>query len=104
MHPELLKVLFEFASHIPSGSAFVEKIFQSEGVESLTRPLGVELYLGKLSKKLEAAGKIRVFAITDVISQSVLAPLHKTLFSLLRGLEQDGTFNQTKPLLQLSSK
>lgn len=54
--------------------------------------------LGKLSKKLEPAGKIRVFAIADVWTQSVLKPYHDYIFHLLKNIPQDGTFNQTAPL------
>lgn len=32
--------------------------------------------LGQLSTKKEAAGKIRVFALVDIWTQSVLKPLH----------------------------
>lgn len=63
-----------------------------------------DLVLGRLSEKEEAAGKIRVFAIADSITQAVLCPLHKYLFSLLRKLETDGTFDQGAPLLRLLDK
>jgi hypothetical protein len=35
------------------------------------------LTLGRLSLKEEAAGKVRVFAIADLITQSVFGPLHE---------------------------
>jgi hypothetical protein len=57
--------------------------------------------LGRLSVKEEAAGKARVFAITDLITQSVLKPLHEKLFQVLRQLPTDGTFNQGAPLDRL---
>jgi hypothetical protein len=50
--------------------------------------------LGKLSTKEEAAGKMRVFAIVDGWTQSLLYPLHKALFSILKGLPNDGTMDQ----------
>jgi hypothetical protein len=50
--------------------------------------------LGELHTKLEAAGKIRVFAMVDVWTQSILKPLHNALFSLLKSLPNDGTFDQ----------
>jgi len=34
-------------------------------------------YLGRLALKEEGAGKVRVFAIADVVTQSFLEPLHK---------------------------
>jgi hypothetical protein len=35
-----------------------------------------EVILGQLALKEEAAGKIRVFAMVDIWTQSVLKPLH----------------------------
>lgn len=51
-------------------------------------------YVGQLQTKLEAAGKIRVFAMVDVWTQSVLKPIHEMLFSFLKALPNDGTFDQ----------
>jgi hypothetical protein len=56
------------------------------------------LIIGKLSKKFEAAGKVRVFAITDWWTQVLLKPLHDKINEVLLGFQQDGTFDQTKPL------
>jgi hypothetical protein len=55
-------------------------------------------HLGRLSIKEEPAGKARVFAITDTLTQSALRPLHDYLFSLLKCIPSDGTFNQSRPL------
>jgi hypothetical protein len=52
------------------------------------------LELGQLSIKEEAAGKVRVFALVDIWTQSVLKPIHDLLFSYLRSLPNDGTFDQ----------
>lgn len=54
--------------------------------------------LGRLSKLFEAAGKVRVIAITDWWTQCLLLPLHKGIFEILRNIQQDGTHNQTRPL------
>lgn len=62
------------------------------------------LKLGKLSLKMEAAGKVRVFAIVDAWTQTALAPLHTALFSILSEIKQDGTFNQLKPIKILMDK
>jgi len=62
------------------------------------------LFLGRLSLKEEAAGKIRVFAITDAITQTVMAPLHEGIFDLLRTIPMDGTFNQDLPLKRLLTR
>jgi hypothetical protein len=44
---------------------------------------------------------MRVFAITDLVTQTILRPLHKALFSVLRTVPMDGTFDQKRPLNRL---
>jgi len=56
---------------------------------------------GRLSMKVEAAGKIRVFALVDYWTQVSLRPLHRWIFSLLKEIPQDGTFDQLKPIKRL---
>lgn len=51
--------------------------------------------LGKLSYRLEAAGKIRVFALVDYWTQAVLEPLHSYIFRILKLIPSDATFDQT---------
>jgi hypothetical protein len=64
--------------------------------ELLTWPekLVLESTLGQLQFKEEAAGKLRTFAMVDGWTQSFLSPLHQYLFSILRTLPNDGTFDQ----------
>jgi len=62
------------------------------------------LKLGKLAEKLEPAGKVRVFAITDIWTQSALKPFHKFIFSILKNIPQDGTFDQYAPIRRLLDK
>jgi hypothetical protein len=50
--------------------------------------------LSQFAIKEEAAGKVRVFALVDSWTQSVLKPLHEALFQILRSMPNDGTFNQ----------
>lgn len=57
--------------------------------------------LGKLGTKVEAAGKVRVFAMVDCFTQWIFRPLHDAIFQLLRAIRQDGTHHQTKPLVAL---
>lgn len=54
--------------------------------------------VGKLHAKEEAAGKVRLFAMADAPTQWVLYPLHEFIMEQLRAIQQDGTFNQTRPL------
>jgi len=58
--------------------------------EDLSDPL-----IGQLSIKEEAAGKVRVFALVDIWTQSVCKPIHDALFSFLKTLPNDATFDQT---------
>lgn len=76
------------------GEDFVETR-QSTSWVKLPKSLSYEdIRLGKLSFKEEAAGKLRVFAIVDIWTQSLLEPLHRALFAILRRLPNDGTFDQ----------
>jgi len=61
-------------------------------------PLESSGFNGKLSIKEEGAGKVRLFAMVDPWTQWALYPLHKVIFSILRKLPMDGTFNQEKAL------
>lgn len=54
----------------------------------------VNLVLGSLSLKYEAAGKVRVFAMVDYWTQFALRPLHDWIFSIIRLLPSDATFDQ----------
>jgi len=47
------------------------------------------LTLGRLSIKEEPAGKARVFAITDSITQTIMLPLHEEVFLDLK-IPSDG--------------
>lgn len=60
--------------------------------------------LGKLAVKEEPSGKVRVFAIADLITQTIMRPLHNAIFDLIRTIPQDGTFNQIRPLEILSER
>lgn len=64
----------------------------------------VPLCTGRLSVKLEACGKARVFAITDWWTQGLLYQLHTYLFGILRGIRQDGTFDQAAPFNALKDR
>jgi len=61
-------------------------------------------FLGQLSFKEEAAGKLRIFAIVDSWTQSLLRPLHDSLFDLLKRIPNDGTFNQDESVARSMSK
>ena len=50
--------------------------------------------LGRLHALFEPAGKVRIVAIVDYWTHCVLKPLHEWLFSILRALPTDATFDQ----------
>jgi hypothetical protein len=61
---------------------------------------GKGLFFGKLGFK-EEPGKIRVFAMVNLITQTLMNPLHKWIFARLREIGTDGTYNQTAPVERL---
>jgi hypothetical protein len=58
-------------------------------------------FMGKISEKLEPAGKVRIFAIVDFWTQTALKPLHTYIMDILKEIPQDGTFHQERPLKEL---
>nr|UIW13821.1 MAG: RNA-dependent RNA polymerase [Rhizoctonia solani mitovirus 49] len=59
---------------------------------------------GKLSIKEEAAGKMRVFAMVDVWTQSILKPIEQMLARFLKDLPNDGVYDQHASELRARSK
>jgi hypothetical protein len=59
---------------------------------------------GQFSLKEEAAGKLRIFAIVDSITQNLLSPLHQFMFSLLKKIPNDGTFDQEASIKRSQEK
>lgn len=57
--------------------------------------------VGRLSVVYDQAGKARIVAMVNWWIQLTLLPLHKSIFDMLKEIETDGTFNQTKPLKRL---
>jgi len=64
---------------------------------------GKPLWFGRLGFKMEP-GKIRVFAMVNIITQALMQPLHKWIFARLRMIPTDGTFNQYAPVERLLGK
>nr|WMI40069.1 MAG: RNA-dependent RNA polymerase [Rhizoctonia cerealis duamitovirus] len=60
--------------------------------------------LSQFAIKEEAAGKVRVFALLDSLSQTFLRPLHDLLFDILRQIPNDGTFDQDASVLRCKEK
>jgi hypothetical protein len=60
--------------------------------------------LSQFAIKYEAAGKVRIFALLDSWTQTVLKPLHLALFDLLRTIPNDGTFDQDESVKRCQVK
>jgi hypothetical protein len=100
--PELLesiKTLSSFSKGFNVYEALLMEINLVKDMVPLKEPI-----LSKLSLKEEAAGKVRVFAILDSWTQSSLTGLHRSLAHILKNIQQDGTFDQSKPLYNLMEK
>jgi hypothetical protein len=91
-------------SDVFSQARDLQKIVREGGAPWLRDAVehGTEGLLGSLSVR-EEPGKLRIFAMVDSLTQWVLYPLHKALFSMLSKIPQDGTFDQTKPVKALLS-
>nr|DBA07243.1 TPA_asm: RNA-dependent RNA polymerase [Gigaspora rosea mitovirus 4] len=75
----------------------------AEGVaRGLVPEIGGPPTLSKLALLNEAAGKVRVVAMVDYFTQWALSPLHLFLMKILKGIVQDGTFNQNRAVVGAS--
>jgi hypothetical protein len=57
--------------------------------------------LNRLAVVRNVSGKSRIVGITNYWIQTALRPLHKAIFRFLRGIKQDGTFDQHRPIKDL---
>lgn len=82
----------------------MQKSYEGEFVDdNPTKPMK-PFYAGQLSTKLEAAGKIRVFAMVDLWTQSAMQPIHKYLFDFLKTIPNDATFDQEEAVKRCFQK
>jgi len=83
-------------------SSFAAHLIKPKGRNDLT--IG---FLGQLGFKEEPAGKLRVFAMVDFLTQTLLRPLHLFLFDIFKEMPNDGTHDQDRAFqraLRLSKK
>lgn len=80
-----------------TSSAITKDSIRAHGV-------GPGLGLSQFAIKEEAAGKLRLFALMDSITQSVMRPLHDLMFSILRRIPNDGTFDQDASIARSQEK
>jgi len=98
----LRRDLYDYCRMVPGGIEFLSLMAKELDFLSTGSYTGdKDLILGRLSEKEEAAGKVRVFAITDSITQSVFRPLSDRIFKILDTLPMDGTFDQDRPVRYL---
>lgn len=101
---------FQNYAIITNGSRFYKRFRDSVdyatwlGVDNLSRKATMINPIGQLAFKEEAAGKLRVFALVDIWTQSLLKPLHEGLFDLIRAIPNDGTFNQDESVRRSGEK
>jgi len=60
--------------------------------------------MGKLSVVRDQAGKARIVAIANYWIQSALYPLHEYIYSWLKGIDSDGTYDQSGALERLIAR
>lgn len=63
---------------------------------NLNELLKEEVLSGKITQLEEKSGKIRSIAIGDYFSQTALKPIHATVFSVLKKIPNDCTFEQLR--------
>jgi hypothetical protein len=94
----LLTKSYDFMKHLDLAIEWCYNHLEKHGTDWVLRSPSVKSFddiaLGKLSFKVEAAGKLRIFAIADIWTQSLFYPLHEALFRYLKGFPNDGTFDQ----------
>jgi hypothetical protein len=86
---------FQFFINLMPNNSRIRVAFETASKFSGLKPLPS---LGKLGTKVEAAGKIRVFAMVDAWTQWIMSPIHELYFAILQKIPQDGTFDQLRPL------
>jgi len=94
----------EFQTRIDSYNLISDPDLRLSFMKDLVRDIQLRLRLGKLAIKLEAAGKVRVFAISDFWTQNMMKPLHKSIFNVLEHHSSDATFNQEGRVKDFSQK
>jgi len=87
-----------FLQRLNDGAEIVKRMSSIQTKCSMRNPFG------QFAIKEEAAGKVRVFALVDSITQSVMKPIHLGLFKVLRHIPNDGTFDQDASVTRCSEK
>lgn len=86
--------LYEFSHLSPKGRKIFDDVLGDIS----------DLYSGRLHGIDEPAGKVRIIALVDIWTQSIFSPLHELLFTFLKTLPNDGTFDQDKAFFRAQAK
>jgi hypothetical protein len=103
-HKDIWEKLRDDIKHIDSKDLKVSDLLSTPEINDAIKSSQDSLKLGKLCLKQEAAGKVRVFAMVDAWTQSLLATLHDGILKILSSIPQDGTYDQHKPVKVLIDK
>lgn len=103
-HKDIFEKLRDDIKFIDSNGVKIEDLYSTDEIKENITSSPDELKLGKLCLKQEAAGKVRVFAMVDAWTQSLLATLHDGILKILSSIPQDGTYDQHKPVKVLIDK
>jgi len=103
-HKDIFEKLRDDLAFINSKGLNINDILATEEINKSFSSSQDSLKLGKLCLKQEAAGKVRVFAMVDAWTQSLLATLHDGVLKILSSIPQDGTYDQHKPVKVLIEK
>lgn len=103
-HKDIFEKLRDDLAFINSKDLNIFDILGTKEINDSLTSSQDSLKLGKLCLKQEAAGKVRVFAMVDAWTQSLLATLHDGILKILSSIPQDGTYDQHKPVKVLIDK
>lgn len=78
----------------------IEEVYSRVSLGTLIQWWGKPLPLGRLGF-IDEPGKIRVVAMVPLLIQGIMKPLHDWIFSRLRVIVTDGTYNQIRPIKEL---
>jgi hypothetical protein len=90
-----------FMSDMESSRDYAREAIEAGKTRSAGDSMGMN---GRLVGLPEPAGKVRIIALVDYWTQHLLLPLHDEIFSILKKIPTDGTFDQLRPVRRLLKK
>lgn len=99
---DLIKIVPSYSSELSKQFVFKPLLYDAWSFNKTGPQNG--LGLRQLSKKLEAGGKVRVFAMVDSWTQTACTALHNYLLEILSRLPNDGTKDQLSAFKRANEK